>query len=81
MDTALQRRLILSMPHISVEFSESDIDREAELPPSGIDEAAGGSTTSDQDNWSHQLVQRGVNRPVKQLRESNELICSVQVKN
>ena len=33
------RRLILSMPHISVEFSESDIDREAELPPSGIDEA------------------------------------------
>ena len=27
------------MPHISVEFSESDIDREAELPPSGIDEA------------------------------------------
>ena len=33
------RRLILSMPHISVEFSESDIDREAELPSSGIDEA------------------------------------------
>ena len=29
----------MSMPHISVEFSESDIDREAELPPSGIDEA------------------------------------------
>ena len=33
------RRLITSMPHIHVEFSDSDIDRESEQPPSEIDDA------------------------------------------